>query len=77
MKTNLTLKLDKDLVREARILAAEQNTSISQLLTEQLHKVVESRKAYARAKRRAFKLMDEGFEGKWTPPSSRDELYER
>ena len=77
MKTNITLKVDADLLRQARILAAEENTSVSQLLAEQLRKVVESRKAYERAKRRAFKLVDEGFDGKWTPPRSRDELHER
>jgi hypothetical protein len=77
MKTNVTLKLDDKLLREARILAAEQNTSISGLLAEQLQKAVESRKAYERAKKRAFKLMDEGFEWNWEPPRSRGELHER
>lgn len=77
MKSNITLKLDTELLREARILAAEHNTSVSQLLSEQLQKIVEGRKAYERAKRRAYKLMEEGFEWKWKPPRSRDDLHER
>src|ERR1700690_2027677 len=32
MKTNITLKLDADLLREVRVLAAEEDTSISAML---------------------------------------------
>jgi predicted transcriptional regulator len=77
MKTNVTLKLDDKLLRQVRILAAQQNSSISQILTEQLQKVLDDRKAYERAKKRAFELMDEGFAWNFKPPRSRDELYER
>lgn len=76
-KTNITLKLDSNLLRRVKVAAAEQNTSISQYLTDQLRKALDSNAEYERAKRRAFQLMDEGFAGKWTPPRSRDELYER
>jgi hypothetical protein len=34
MKTNITLKLDAEVLREARILAAEEGSSISGLLAE-------------------------------------------
>lgn len=77
MKTNLTLKLDEELVRAARVLAAQQNTSISQLMTEQLQKIVESRQAYERAKKRALKRLRNGMDLNFTPPRSRDELHER
>lgn len=76
-KSNITLKLDTDLLRKVKVAAAQQNTSISQYLTDQLRKALENNADYERAKRRAFKLMEEGFAGKWTPPRSRDELYER
>ena len=36
MKTNVTLKLDADLLREARVVAAEEGRSISALLTDRL-----------------------------------------
>ena len=77
MKSNITLKLDAELLREAKILAAEENTSISQLLTDQLQHVVERRKLYERAKRRALKLLEKGYDWNWKPPASRDELHER
>lgn len=77
MKTNITLKLDADLVREARVLAAEEGSSISALLTARLEELIRERKGYARARRRALKRLREGFELNWTPPASRDELHER
>jgi len=77
MKTNITLKLDADLLREARIMAANEGTSISALLAERLEKMVRERKDYDTARRRALALMREGFDLGWTPPRSREELHER
>jgi hypothetical protein len=77
MKTNLTLKLDRDLVREARIMAAEQGSSISALLAAQMEKMVKERKDYALAKRKALALLRKGFDLRYQAPPSRDELHER
>lgn len=77
MKTNITLKLDSELIREARILAAEQGTSISALLAARLQEIVKERKKYDRARRRAVARLREGLDLHWTPPRSRDELHER
>jgi hypothetical protein len=77
MKTNITLKLDADLLREVRILAAEEGTSISALLAARLQKIVEERRAYDRAKRRALARLREGFYLHFKRPRSRDELHER
>ncbi len=77
MKRNVTLKLDTDLLREARIIAAEDGRSMSALLTERLEAAVRERKAYARARRRALARLREGFDLRWTPAKSRDELHER
>ena len=77
MKTNVTLKLDADLLREARVLAAEEGRSISSLLTERLESMVRERKAFEKARRRALTRLREGFDLRWTPPESRDELHER
>ena len=76
MKANITLKLDTNLLREARVLAAEEGTSISALLAEQLESIVRQRKAYDQAKRRALARLNEGYDLHWTP-GSRDELHER
>lgn len=77
MKTNLTLQLDADLIREAKVLAAKQGTSVSRLLTDQLEALVRRDKGYERAKRRALTRLERGFNLGWTPPVSRDELQER
>jgi hypothetical protein len=77
MKTNITLKIESDLLREARILAAEQNTSISGLLAGQLQQAVQQRKRYDQASRRALARLRKGYDLRWTPPATRDELHER
>lgn len=77
MKTNITLKLDADLLREARVLAAEEGRSVSGLLTDRLEEMVRERKTFDKARRRALARLREGLDLHWTPPRSRDELYER
>ncbi len=77
MKTNITLKLDGDLLRKAKILAAEEDTSVSALLAQQLEKIVREREGYEQAKRRALAILKKGFDLGYTPPASRDELHER
>jgi len=77
MKTNITLKLDAEILREARILAAEEGSSISGLLAAKLEELVKERKGYERARRRALARLRDGLDLGWTPPASRDEVHER
>lgn len=77
MKANITLKLDTALLKEARILAAENGTSISAMLAERLEEVVRERKGYQAARKRALARLRKGMDLQWTPPSTRDELHER
>jgi hypothetical protein len=77
MKTNITLKIDSGLLREARILAAEEGSSISAMLASRLEQAVRERKGYDEARRSALKRLRTGFDLNWTPPGSRDELHER
>jgi hypothetical protein len=77
MKTNITLKLESALLREVKILAAEEDTSISALLAARLEQIVRERKTYDRARKRALARLREGLDLKWTRPCSRDELHER
>lgn len=76
-KANVTLTIDADLLREARILAAEEGTSVSGLLRLRLEELVRSRKAYDSARRRALARLGTGYDLQWTPPVSRGELHER
>jgi hypothetical protein len=77
MKTNVTLKLDADLLREARVLAAEEGRSVSALLTVRLEELIRERKSFDKARRRALARLRQGLNLQWTPPRSRDELHER
>ena len=77
MKANITLKLDADLLREAKVLAAEDGTSISAMLSGRLEQMVRERRTYERARNRALARLREGMNLRWTPPRSRDELHER
>lgn len=77
MKTNVTLKLDSDLLREVRILAAEQGSSISGLLAAKLQEIVGERRGFAQARRRALARLRKAEDLGWQRPSSRDELHDR
>lgn len=78
MKTDITLKLDASLLREAKILAAREGISISALLASRLEEIIRERKPYTQAKRRALARLQKGFDLRCLPSSSfRDEVHER
>lgn len=78
-KQNITISVDKKLLKKAKHIAIDRHTSLSGLLSEKLRELVESDERYLAAKNRQLDLltsgMDLGLEGKisW----ARDELYER
>ena len=76
-KRNITLKLDRDLLREIRILAAEEDTSISELIAAKFRQEISEKKGGQKAKMRVLARMRRGYDLGFTPPASRDELYER
>jgi hypothetical protein len=77
MKTNITLRMDAQLVREAKILAARRGTSVSGMLAKQLEELVRSDKAYEDARKRAVRRIRKGFDLGWKPVKDRQELHER
>ena len=76
-KTNITLKLDADLLRAVKVAAAEKGTSISAVMTEKLEEFVKEKDDYERAMKRAIARMKKGWALGWQKPKSRDELHER
>jgi len=75
-KTNLTIQLEGDTVRRARVLAARRGTSVSALVARTLTAMVDEDERYEAARRRADELMARAgsLGGRtWT----RDELHER
>jgi hypothetical protein len=76
-KQNLTISLDRQTIRMAKILAARRSTSISGLLARQIEILVGEEEAYERAERQAMSLLDQGFHLGGVIRASRDELHER
>jgi len=75
--TNITVRIDSDLARAAKVLAARRGTSVSRLVAEQLESLVQRDRAYEGAKRRALRRLSRPAELGWDKPRSRDELHER
>lgn len=61
MKQNITLSLDKELLRKAKVLAAQQGTSVSGLLTRYLEQLLNAEEAYETARERALTWLEQGF----------------
>jgi len=77
MKQNITLSVDKDLIKRGKVLAAERDTSVSKMLSEQLKQLVEDNEQYETAKRSALQVLRKGYHlgGKIT--WKREDLYDR
>ena len=56
-KTNLTLQLDEETIRRARIVAAKRGTSVSALVARELAGLVEQDARYEAARERAAELI--------------------
>jgi len=76
-KASVRLTIDADLLREGRIVAAEEGTSVSGLLRNRLEELVRRHKSYDSARRRALSRLRTGYDLQWTPNRSREELHER
>ena len=76
MKQNLTLSLDKDLIKKAKILAAHKETSITALLAAYIERMAVEDQVYKESKVKALKAMEKGlpFGGKRV---SRESLHAR
>lgn len=78
-KQNVTLSLPRALLRKAKIAAARQEKSLSEMLKEALEEKIGEETGYSRAKKRQLNLMGTGYDlgtkGKLT--LSRNELHAR
>lgn len=73
-KTNLTLQLDEDVIRRARVAAAKRGTSVSALVARELAELAAQDDRYEQARERAMELLARAAPRggrRWT----RDELY--
>ena len=77
MKQNITLAVDKQLLRLARALAAQRGTSISAMLAGELREIVERESAYELAKAKALAQLDSPFRLGGAKITPREALHER
>ena len=77
MKQNITISLDKDLIRAGKIIAAQQGTSLNRMLRLELEKIIRNVRKYDIAKQKAIAAMKTGFHSGMDRYPSRDELHER
>ena len=76
LKQNLTIQLDRETIRKAKILAARRGTSVGALVAAQIQESVQAEDAYETSRRHALELLDRGFHlggGR----QNRDALHER
>jgi hypothetical protein len=76
VKQNLTVSLEKEVLRKGKVLAAMEGTSLSRLVSDKLHEAIREKEAYIMAKKKALAQLKKGFHGGGRP-ASREELHER
>ena len=58
---NVTLKLQTETLRKAKVIAAERRTSLSAMLAQRIEEIVGEDAAYQAAQRRALEWLAQGW----------------
>jgi hypothetical protein len=77
VKQNITLAIDKQLLKRARAFAAQRGTSISAMLADELQKSVARETAYQQAKGRALAQLSAPFRLGGAKMPAREALHDR
>jgi predicted transcriptional regulator len=75
---NVTIQLDEDLVRAAKVLAAQKGMSLSAMMAQEIRERLAASARREHARRVALESMAEAAEaGRTAPRWTREELHER
>lgn len=74
---NITLTVDEETLREARVLAAERGLSVSAFLRQEVAGIVERQRGYTRARDAAVRRLKRGQSLGGGKLPSRDQLHAR
>jgi hypothetical protein len=77
MKQNITLSLEKDLIKKGKVIASKKETSLSRLLSDYLKQIINEEDRYELSKRKAIHILNKGYHLGGKIPCSRDKLHER
>lgn len=75
--TNITIRVDAALARDAKVIAAQRQTSLSRLVAEYLRMLVQRDSAYVAARERALARLRQGYDLGWRKPATRAEVHDR
>ena len=76
-KQNVTISLNRQVLKKAKVLAARRDTSISGLIAQEIEFLVGEEEAYERAEQQAMALLDKGFHLGGVIRTSRDDWHDR
>jgi hypothetical protein len=76
-KQNITVRLSKQTIQKARVLAARRSTSISGLVAGRIEELAAEEDAYDRAMKRAIARMEKGFHLGGVHRIDREALHDR
>jgi hypothetical protein len=77
LKRNITLSLEEDLLKKAKLVAAKKDMSVSGLLAEQLSRVIMEEDQYETSRRRALARLKKGLHLGGRILATREQLHER
>lgn len=77
MKQNITVQLDKTVIKEAKVIAAKRSTSLSKFLAEEIRKLASQESTYDKDKKLAIKRLQSGYSLGGSKLPKREELYTR
>ncbi len=77
MARNITITMDEEVLKKARVFAARRGLSVSALLRSEILRLVDDDDAYQRAKEAAQRRLKRGSSLGGGPYPTREELYDR
>ena len=77
MTRNITLSIDEEILRQARVLAAQQGLSVSAFLRKELSRLVEDQRGFTKSRDTAIRRLRRGQSLGGGPLPGRDELHDR
>lgn len=76
MKQNITLSLEKDIIKKSKLIAVKKDTSVSKMIGDILKEITEKEDEYEAAKKKAIDNLKRGFHFGGQITWTREDLYE-
>lgn len=77
MKQNITLSIEKEIIKKGKIIAARKEMSVSSMMGDLLKEIVDKDERYEAAKRNALNILKTGFHFGGRITWRREDLHER